>query len=242
VRLLDLVSHALESIRDGAEGRIQLELALVKAAAPEVDPSTRALLARIDRLEAALAAGAGSAGRGAESAEVGPAPSPAPAERPAPPPTATRAAAPGAAAAVAAVAQAPEAEPAPELELEELEELWPAVLDALRPETPMLADLLGRGRPVALEGAELTIAFPPECSFLKRQAETEFHRTSATDAARAVTGRSLRLRFELRDDLGPDAGCEEVASASVLSEDELVARLMAEFDAEEIETVEEGGA
>ncbi|HEX4804694.1 MAG TPA: DNA polymerase III subunit gamma/tau, partial [Conexibacter sp.] len=57
VRLLDLLSEALEACASGAQARIQLELALVKAAAPEVDPSASALLARIDRLEARLAAG-----------------------------------------------------------------------------------------------------------------------------------------------------------------------------------------
>ncbi|HEX7290072.1 MAG TPA: DNA polymerase III subunit gamma/tau, partial [Conexibacter sp.] len=57
VRLLDLLSDALEALANGAQARIQLELALVKAAAPEVDPSAKALLARIDRLEAQLAGG-----------------------------------------------------------------------------------------------------------------------------------------------------------------------------------------
>jgi DNA polymerase-3 subunit gamma/tau len=52
VRLLDLVSAALEATSNGAQARIQLELVLIKAAAPEVDPSTKALLARIERLEA----------------------------------------------------------------------------------------------------------------------------------------------------------------------------------------------
>src|SRR5205807_8502929 len=51
VRLLDLVSAALEATANGAQARIQLELVLVKAAAPEVDPSMAALLARIERLE-----------------------------------------------------------------------------------------------------------------------------------------------------------------------------------------------
>ncbi len=55
VRLLDLVSAALEATANGAQPRIQLELVLIKATAPEVDPSAAALLARIERLEAALA-------------------------------------------------------------------------------------------------------------------------------------------------------------------------------------------
>ncbi len=56
VRLLDLVAAALEATANGAQPRIQLELVLIKATAPEVDPSAAALLARIERLEAALGA------------------------------------------------------------------------------------------------------------------------------------------------------------------------------------------
>ena len=51
VRLLELVSSALEATANGAQPRIQLELVLIKAAAPEMDPSTSALFARLERLE-----------------------------------------------------------------------------------------------------------------------------------------------------------------------------------------------
>ena len=54
VRLLDLLAEGLEARKAGAGARTQLELALVKAAAPDLDPSQRALLARIERLEAQL--------------------------------------------------------------------------------------------------------------------------------------------------------------------------------------------
>ena len=46
--------QALDATANGAQARIQLELVLIKAAAPEVDPSTAALLARIERLEEGL--------------------------------------------------------------------------------------------------------------------------------------------------------------------------------------------
>ena len=38
-------------MKDGADARTQLELALVKAATPDLEPSVKALQARIARLE-----------------------------------------------------------------------------------------------------------------------------------------------------------------------------------------------
>jgi DNA polymerase III subunit gamma/tau len=55
VRVLDGLAAAQRATKDGADARTQLELALVKAATPEVDASTRALLGRLERLEHALA-------------------------------------------------------------------------------------------------------------------------------------------------------------------------------------------
>src|SRR3984885_6162389 len=72
VRLLDLVSAALDATANGAQARIQLELVLVKAAAPELDPSMSALLARIERLERGGAGVGGGGLRAAPTAESTP--------------------------------------------------------------------------------------------------------------------------------------------------------------------------
>jgi DNA polymerase-3 subunit gamma/tau len=80
VRLLDLLAAALAALRNGADGRTQLELALVKAARPALDASTDALLERIARLEAALAHASTPAGPPPRSGPARPdAQSPAPA-------------------------------------------------------------------------------------------------------------------------------------------------------------------
>ena len=51
VRLLELIADALRAMKDGADARTQLELALLKAATPAYDPTVKALLARLERLE-----------------------------------------------------------------------------------------------------------------------------------------------------------------------------------------------
>jgi DNA polymerase-3 subunit gamma/tau len=96
-RMLDLLAAALDATKNGSDARTQLELALVKAAAPAVDASTQALLQRIERLEAALR------GQSARPAPAAPAAAPA-AEMRDPAPESTP----------APEAPAPESTPAPE--------------------------------------------------------------------------------------------------------------------------------
>jgi DNA polymerase-3 subunit gamma/tau len=236
VRLLDLVSTALEATANGAQAGIQLELVLVKAASPEVDPSTAALLSRIDRLESTLR-GTAPPAPGLQAAPPAPglraAPSPETAPPEAEPP---EAAAPEAAAPEAAAPEvAAPPEPAPALqaapELETIVASWPMVIDLVRQENAMLAALLGDARPVGLADGTLTVTFPAGADFLKRKAEQDDYRRATADAFRAVTGNALALRYELRD---PEEQ-RELVDAPELSGEELVQRFKQEFDAEELE-------
>jgi DNA polymerase III subunit gamma/tau len=284
VRLLELIAAALRAMKDGADARTQLELALVKAALPETDASVKALQARLERLEAGGPASAGPAG----AAAAAPAPSRAPdapataagrtavavsAQPEGQPRVAAATTLPGAgprgaeevqaaveeAAAAASAELATEDDPAPtvaavavvepdaaapvptfsagvELSLDAFGELWPAVLDHLSAETPMLAALLQGARPAALAGEGLTLAWPETSAFLKRKAEDPANRTRIAEAIRTVTGSSLRLAYELS---GGDGAAPGAPAAARVSEEELVERFMAEFDAEELPHEEE---
>jgi DNA polymerase-3 subunit gamma/tau len=205
VRLLDLIAAALEATANGAQAQIQLELVLVKGAAPEVDPSVSALLSRLERLER----GRGSAPAAAESDAL-PSSEPAPAE-----------AAPAGAAHAGAA-------PGP-VELEQALELWPAVVAQVRERNAMLAALLADAQPMSASERELTVAFPAGAAFLKRKAEQDDHRRLAAEVWRTVSGCELALRYEL----SAEDECE--GGAPVLSGEELVRRFIEEFDAEEIQ-------
>jgi DNA polymerase-3 subunit gamma/tau len=271
VRLLDMIAAALRALKDGADARTQLELALVKAAEPAHDPTVKALLARIERLEARV--GGGAAPQPAARAPSEPATAAGrtrvavTAQVEDQPPVAVATTVPGtpeggAAEAKAAADEAAdsvakqlatEADPTPavtavalvepaaaapepsvEFSREGFEEIWPAVLETLAADSPRTAELLRQATPMALAEQGLTIAWPESAAFYKRQAEDPEKRELISQSIRAVTGASLRLAFELRAD-------EEISAPATeaVSDDELVARFKAEFDAEELPPTEE---
>jgi DNA polymerase-3 subunit gamma/tau len=208
VRLLDLIAAALEATANGAQPRIQLELVLIKAAAPEVDPTTSALLARIERLE-------GVGGQAPQTAT------------PASAPSAATATVPASVETVAPVAEPAPAEPPP-ADLQSTVELWPAVVEHVRERNAMLAALLADAKPVAVTERDLTLAFPVGADFLKRKAAQDEHRRMTVEALKAVSGRALALTYELSDTAVVEDG------GPGLSGEELVRRFIEEFDAEEL--------
>ncbi len=96
-RLVDMLRDVLEQVREGADPRLPLELALVRACRPAADLSLDALNQRVSALEA-------RAGGGAPT----PAPAPPPQPAPAPGPTAAATAPPSDPAAGAAAPLAPD--------------------------------------------------------------------------------------------------------------------------------------
>ncbi len=123
IRTIDEIAAALTAVREGDDARMAVEIALLKAARPDLDPSTEGLLRRIERLEARLAEAGPPAG---PVAAVPPPPPVAKASSAVGPPTAPPAGdsasadeiAPGEATEPEVPAAAPTAEPDPEPSVE----------------------------------------------------------------------------------------------------------------------------
>jgi DNA polymerase-3 subunit gamma/tau len=249
VRLLELIGSAMESVRAGADARTSLELALVKASRPEVDASTRALLARIERLE-------GERVPAAPVADVPPAPAtstpepvtaesqgaiPALTATPDPPPMAIE---PEEAAPPledpAPVETEPENAVAPVVEpLEDLQavvDLWPAVIELVGAGHALCGAVIADTRPVILAGEDLTVGFPTSAAFLKKKAEDPSNRQIVTDALRQLAGGRWRISYELREDL--DSGGD---APRAYTEEEWIERFKSELDAEELPVEPEPG-
>jgi DNA polymerase-3 subunit gamma/tau len=224
VRLLDLLAEALRTVKDGADARTRLEAALVKAAAPEVDPGARALMARVERLEAALAGTGAPAPAPARPEQPRAAPAaPTPAPTPPSPPSTAQEPEPAQQPTQSATATALVDEP----DLDSVRTLWPAVLDAVRVDNGLLAACLAEAHPVEVRGREVVVAFAEHDTFNRKMADGREHRAAVDEALRGLAGSALRVVFELRER-------EPAAEVQPPSEDELVARFKTEFDAEEI--------
>jgi DNA polymerase-3 subunit gamma/tau len=122
-------------------------------------------------------------------------------------------------------------------DVEEVVALWPAVVELVGEEHALCGAVIADARPVELSGDDLTVGFPSSAAFLKRQAEDPDNRAIVTEALRRLAGRRLRLSYELREELDDPSGAGQGAGGRPITGDELLARLKAEFDAEEIPIV-----
>jgi len=259
VRTIDELAAALTAVREGDDARMAVEIALLKAARPDLDPSTEGLLRRIERLEQRGTAASGPAGpvadlapppaAGAASppprggppdrrhppAETPPAdeqdspPSVSP-EEPSPSPSAeSDPPAGGAAGEPAATGPAGRGE----LELEGVQRVWPAVVDQLHRTAPALAATFEGARPVSVDAGErtATIGFPADHTFNKRKAEAPDKREQMAAALATVLGEQLRPVYVVLE--GETASPEPPADDAV-GHDELMEKLKSEFDAEEV--------
>lgn len=225
VRAIDLLADALGKVKDGAEPRIQLELALLKSAQPQADLTLQALMLRMEQLEARVAGGGAPVPPSSPPPAPKPTPGPARQDQPASTGDGPVAVAAEPVAAVAQAAPAPQAQPAGELELDRLTAIWPAVVDAVGEHNQLVAALLADARPAELAGSRLTVAFPAGSAFARKKAEA--NRELLHTAIKGLTGQALALDYELSG----EAVAEEDPT---LTEDELLERLKADFGATEV--------
>jgi DNA polymerase-3 subunit gamma/tau len=252
IRTIDELATALTAVREGDDARMAVEIALLKAARPDLDPSTEGLLRRIERLEretgrgpsldAAPAGGsdssapqhedaspAGGAGVGGSAEERRPVFRTDQSARD----DQLKGEKPSDGADPPATATGPAGQSATSLSLDEITRIWPAVLEKLRESAPALAATFEGARPVGLEGGELRVGFPADKTFNKRKAEAPERREVVAEAFEAVLGERVRATYVLLDEAeveaggGNDAG-EELDEAAVLE------RIKSEFDAKEV--------
>ncbi len=222
VRTIDELAAALTAVREGDDARMAVEIALLKAARPDLDPSTEGLLRRIEKLEQGTK-GTRPAGPVTDLVPPPAAGAAAPPPRGGPPDPRHP----------PADTFADDDSPAGDLDLEQIARTWPAVLDKLRETSPALAATFEGARPVSLDDEGLKVGFPPEFTFNKKKAETPEKRELMADAIEDVLGERLRPGYVLLD--GEPAVSEEEATVEgEIDHDALVEKLKSEFDAEEV--------
>jgi DNA polymerase-3 subunit gamma/tau len=244
VRTIDELAAALTAVREGDDARLAVEVALLKAARPDIDTTAEGLLRRVERLEKDLGSGGprvlsqDQGGTAGQAVLDPPTPTPPPAAAtpkddsdsdPAPKSE------PAEETEVSATEVEEQADPGPQVDLsfEEIVRVWPAVIEKLRETSPALAATFDGARPVGIDGEGLEIGFPAELTFNKRKAEAKDKREQMTEALVSVTGAQLHPKYVLLDGEEHPAPAEAGAGED-LDHEALVEKLKSEFNAEEV--------
>jgi DNA polymerase III subunit gamma/tau len=243
VRAADLLAKALVEMRNAPNHRLLLEVALVRAAAPDTDPSATGLLGRIERLERRI---------GIDSTEAAPPPPQTPASVSSPPveraqsgpPSSTRAPQRRASAPAARAKPEPaprpavqaEAESAPparadtdaqvpaapppvpaEVGLSAVKDAWPATLAEVKRRAIRVWGLLSHARPLRFEDDRLVIEV--QSDFHAESMGTAINRDTLVDALHAALGISPALAF-VQPDAAPASApaAEETADLATSTE------------------------
>jgi DNA polymerase III subunit gamma/tau len=207
VRLCDLLTVAVDDLRQGGDPRLPLELALVKVTRPSADLERESLAYRIEQLE--------------QRGHVPAAPAP-----PVPAPAATPAAAPA-----AAPEPGPPASNGPPLELGQLQEAWTrSVLPHLEQRSIPTASIYREARPVALDDDTLSVEFPGAAAFHRQLAEEPKNVTLLVEALYEVTGRRLSVDFSVGEHAAEEDEPDEPAG-----EERILELMKQTFDAREVD-------
>jgi DNA polymerase-3 subunit gamma/tau len=192
VRLCDLLTVAVDDLRQGGDPRLPLELALVKVTRPSADLERESLAYRIEQLEQ----------RGHSPVAPAPQAAPAPAETPA-----------------AAPEPEPPASGGPPLELRQLQDAWArSVLPHVEQRSIPTASIYREARPAALADDALTVEFPGAAAFHRQLAEEAKNVTLLVEALYEVTGRRLTVAFTVSEDAAEEEEAEEPAGEARILE------------------------
>jgi DNA polymerase-3 subunit gamma/tau len=179
LRLCDLLAVAVEDMRQGADPRLPLELALVKVTRPAADLSREGTAYRLEQLEERGPSGpVPGSGTGTSPPEARPEQAP------------------------------PREPPSVDLEQLQ-EAWQRAVLPAVEEKSIPTASVLREAHPAGLAGDTLTLEFPRNAAFHRQLAEEPKNATLLADALYEVTGRRLALAFELGANGGDGEPAEE---------------------------------
>ncbi|CAN5693830.1 DNA polymerase III subunit gamma/tau [soil metagenome] len=218
LRILDLLGKSLTEMRNVPNHRLLLELALVRAAAPETDPSADGLLGRIERLERRMGIAQGADGDvSVTPPTTSPRPAPQPGQAAAPvqpvevPPAALAGAAEG--------AQVPDGAPeepvaavgvavADGVGITHLRDAWPVILKEVNQRSKRVHALLNPSRVATLEDDVLVV-----------EVQSDFHRSTMaqprnrdllTESLHAALGIRPRISFQAAGSPGggPTAAAE----------------------------------
>jgi hypothetical protein len=217
-----MLREVLEQVREGADPRLPLELALVRVSRPASDLGLDALGQRISALEARAGGAA-----------------------PAPPPPPPSAQAPG----PAAASPPPPADPPPEppppspetaaVSTPDLEQLTASWSDAIVPEigrrSMPLQSLMQYASPRALGNGEVVLAFPRSHQFALTTADSPPNREVLEEVLGHAVGSPVRVRLEVAPaEAEPEAAAAE-QEPEPIDENDLLMELKEKFDAREIE-------
>ncbi len=198
IRMLELLGKAVTDMRMAPNHRLLLEVALVRATAPETDPSAAGLLGRIERLERRLGIEDGDAV--AAPAPVAQTPSP----RPRPARAASRPAKPEPTTAAPAPAPAPQEAPPEEavvrppsgsdvIGLGHIRDAWPATMKEVNRKTRRVGAYLNPSRPVDYDGETLVIEV--QSAFHRDAMKEEANTLVIAEAVNAAIGTRPKVTF-----------------------------------------------
>ena len=265
LRTLDLIGQAVLEMRNAPNHRLLLEIALVRAAAPETDPSATGLQGRIERLERRI--GIEGASPAAEVDAAGSSrsqkPNAAPQRRTsskasspaAPPPTAGEQTA-----APEPQATAPEPQKAPEptqsvpastqagVGLGAFKDSWSAALKEVNKVSKRVGAYLHASRPVRMDGEVLVVS--TQSDFHARQMKEQKNRDVLIEGIYNALGVKPRVEFThmgaegqaVVEDPEPDVDLKEVEETTAVEAQDPVELIKQGLSAEVVEESSKQGA